>query len=112
MFGLFKISNRKEPLDNRLSDLFPSVLFWDVDINDLSPDMDKDFIIQRVLSRHMNKLENLENLERIYSKKVIKSFAKKSSEIFGNENIEFLANYYGLKPQSFKKYIPNITEYA
>jgi len=77
-------------------------------MEDLSINRDKDFIIQRVLSRHMNKIENLENLEKLYSKNIIKSYAKNSSEIFGNENIEFVANRYGLNPMGFKKYLPNI----
>lgn len=80
-------------------------------MEDLSINRDKDFIIQRVLSRHMNKienLENLENLEKLYSKNSIKLYAKNSSEIFGNENIEFVASRYGLNPRGFKKYLPNI----
>lgn len=112
MFRIFKISNLRKSANNSLSDLFPRAIFWDVNIDNLSLSKDKNFIIQRVLSRHMNKNEYLENLEKLYSKNLIKSSAKDSSEIFGNENIEFIANRYGLRPNVFKKYIPNLEHYA
>lgn len=108
MNSLFNISNRFKSDKHNLSDLYSRAIFWDVKMEDLSINRDKDFIIQRVLSRHMNKIENLENLEKLYSKNIIKSYAKNSSEIFGNENIEFVANRYGLNPMGFKKYLPNI----
>lgn len=102
MYSLFNISNRFKSDKYNLSDLYSRAIFWDVKMDDLSFKRDKDFIIQRVLSRHMNKIENL------YSKNIIKSFSKNSSEIFGNENIEFVASRYGLNPRGFKKYLPNI----
>jgi hypothetical protein len=112
MFLISKILNSRKSVNYNLSDLFSRAIFWDVNIEKLSPNKDKDLIIQRVLSRHMNRLENLENLEKLYSKSVIKSFAKNSSEINGNENIEFIASRYGLQPRAFKKYIPNLKQYA
>lgn len=112
MFVLSKIFNSKKSVNINLSDLFPRAIFWDVNIEKLSPKKDRDLIIQRVLSRHMNTLENLENLEKLYSKNIIKIFAKNSSEIRGNENIEFIANRYGLRPNAFKNYIPNLKQYA
>lgn len=102
MYSLFNIPNRFKSDKYNLSDLYSRAIFWDVKMDDLSIKRDKDFIIQRVLSRHMNKIENL------YSKNIIKSFVKNSSEIFGNENIEFVASRYGLNPRGFKKYLPNI----
>jgi hypothetical protein len=108
MNSLFNISSRFKSGKYNLSDLYSRVIFWDVKMEDLSINRDKDFIIQRVLSRHMNKIENLENLEKLYSKNSIKSYAKNSSEIFGNENIEFVASRYRLNPRGFKKYLPNI----
>jgi len=108
MNSLFNISNRFKSGKYNLSDLYSRAIFWDVKMEDLSINRDKDFIIQRVLARNMNKIENLENLEKLYSKNIIKSYAKNSSEIFGNENIEFVASRYGLNPRGFKKYLPNI----
>lgn len=105
MYSLFNISNRFKSENYNLSDLYSCAIFWDVKMDDLSIKRDRDFIIQRILSRHMNKIENL---EKLYSKKIIKSYAKNSSEIFGNENIEFVASRYGLNPMGFKKYLPNI----
>lgn len=108
MYSLFHIPNMFKSEKYNLSDLYSRAIFWDVKMDELSVKRDKDFIIQRVLSRHMNEVENLINLEKLYSKNIIKSYAKNSSEIFGNENIEFLANHYGLNPKGFKKYLPNI----
>ncbi len=107
-----KIVYSKKPEDSRLSELFPISIFWDVDVNNLSIGKDEDFIIQRVLSRHMNKVEYLENLDQLYPKELIKSYALSSPDILGNDNIDFVANHYGLNPLDFKKYIPNLSQYA
>lgn len=112
MFNAYKISNNGKSIGHSLSDLFPHEMFWDVDMNSLSPKKDSRFIIQRVLSRSMNNSEYFEKLESLYSNKRIKSIALQSPEIIGNEDIEFIANRYHLKPERFKKYIPNIAMYA
>jgi len=112
MFGLNKILFGGKSVGPKLSDLFPVAIFWDVDANELSVEEDKDFIVPRVLSRHMNKVEYLENLELLYPKELIKYYALNSPDILGNENIDFVAKRYGLNPLQFKKYIPNLNQYA
>lgn len=52
-----------------LKNHFPGSVFWDVDPNLLDIKKDKDFIIERVLSRNMGNPVYLERLEAIYSKK-------------------------------------------
>lgn len=112
MSDLIKKVFGKKSIAPSLSDLFPRGLFWDVDVSNLSIDQDQDFIIQRVLSRHMNKVEYLLDLERLYPKELIKFYALSSPDIFGNDNIDFVAKHYGLNPLDFKKYIPNLSQYA
>ncbi len=112
MFGLVKRLFGEKSVEPKLSDLFPDAIFWDVDGDELSVEGDKDFIIQRVLSRHMNKLEYLENLELLYPHELIKYYALNSPDILGNENIDFVAKRYGLNPLQFKKYNPNLNQYA
>ncbi len=105
------ISDKKRLGSKKLSKLFPAVMFWDVDMDMLSLNRDKDFIIPRVLGRFMDDDEYLDNLEAIYPIDEIKSFAINSNEIFGNEIIEHLAKRYHLNPFDFKKYI-DFSQYA
>ncbi len=95
--------------NKELVDLFPKAIFWDVALEKLSIKDDKDFIIQRVLSWHMDNEERLENLEKLYAIEDIKHYALKSNEIFGNEAIEFLAKRYNLEPSQFQKYILSLS---
>ncbi len=60
----------------------------------------------------MNKVEYLLNLEQLYPKDLIKSYALSSPDIVGNDNIDFVAKHYGLNPLDFNKYIPNLSQYA
>lgn len=112
MKAVVKNISGKKKLDNKnLAQLFPAVMFWDVNMKKLSLIKDKDFIIVRVLSRFMNNDDYLKKLESIYSLSDIKRFAVRSNEIFGNEIIEHLAKRYHLSPLNFKKYI-DYSQYA
>lgn len=83
-------------------------MFWDVDMDKLSVKHDKNFIIDRVLSESMRNSIYLDRLEKFYSISDIKKAAKASRSIRGNEAIKFIAHRYGMKPESFKEYIPNL----
>lgn len=97
----------------KLLDLFPAVMFWDVDPNRLDWKDDADFIIPRVLQWHLDNEEILYNLDKIYNKDAILYFAKNSrGEIRGNENIEFFCKHYNVAPESFPQYIKNIQDYV
>ncbi len=104
MFKLFK--------KYKLIELFPRAMFWDVDPEKLSIRKNKSFIIQRVLSRNMEREEYMENLEKLYSIEDIKHFALISHQIFGNENIDFIAKLYDMNPRDFPKYILDFSKYA
>ena len=81
--GLVLENISKQKYDGKkLSQLFPAVMFWDVNMDILSLEYDKDFIIQRVLGRFMDNEKYLDILESIYSLDEIKSFALSSDEIF------------------------------
>jgi len=91
-------------MNYKLSDFFPKVMFWDVDMDKLSIKYDDDFIIIRVLAYHMNDIKHLESLEKLYSIPKIKHYAI-SGSIFGNNVIEFVAKRYDLNPSDFRKWI-------
>lgn len=96
------------PRKNVLRANFRKAIFWDVDMDKLSKKADKVFIIDRVLSRNMENPVYLERLEKLYQIKDIKKIAKSSRSIRGNEAIRFIAKRYGMDPNSFKNYIPNL----
>ena len=112
MISLSKILKVDNSLGHGLSDIFPREMFWDIDMDNLSLEKDSDFIIQRVLSRSMHNSEYLGKLEKLSSIKKIREIALQSSEIRGNEDIEFIAERYQLRPEQFKKYISNLSMYA
>ena len=95
--------NNQERHPVRVSDVFPAGLFWDVDVETLSVQRDKNFIIQRVLNRADVSL--FKSLEKLYPLDDIKFHALNSKEIFGNERIEHIAARYRLNPGDFHKYI-------
>ena len=96
------------PGKNDLKDNFRKWMFWDVNMDKLSISHDKFFIVDRVLSGSMENPIYLERLERIFSKQEIIKAAKSSNSIRGNEAIRFIAKRYGISPNSFKQYIPNL----
>jgi len=88
--------------DQKLSELFPKPIFWDVPIEKLDWEADWSFIIERVLDRNLGRIHLLDQLDQIYPKSLIIRVAKESCSIRGVENIEYLANRYGLDPHDFK----------
>lgn len=49
-----------------------------------------------------------DNLGLLYFKDLIKYYCVHQAQIFGNENIEKLANKFGLKPELFPRYIGTV----
>lgn len=94
--------------NQKVIDVFNSGFFWDADLNTLSFEEDKEYIIERVLARSFWLEEDLEKLEALYNRELIMDLAINSIQIFGNEHIESLAQYYGLKPTQFVRYIKDL----
>lgn len=100
--------NPESAKSGHLKKVFRKSIFWDVDMDRLSVKKDRKFIIERVLSRNMHDLQNLINLESLYSRDQIKEVALGSREIIGNDSIHFIAKRYRLNPKAFPKYISNM----
>lgn len=84
---------------------FRSGFFWDCKKEDIKVDSDFDFVIERVLSRSHDLKKDIQKLEEIYSSRLIKKIAKNNNgQIFGNEQIEEIAEHYNLKPKHFERY--------
>jgi hypothetical protein len=75
-----------------------------VDINKLDYEKDADFVISRVLDWGDYK-NAWDKLELLYPIDLIKYYCLNQAQIFGNENIEKLANKFGLKPEQFPLYV-------
>lgn len=87
--------------DQKLSAIFPKPIFWDVDMVKLDWEADWFFIIERVLDRNLGRIHLLEQLDKIYPKSLIRRVAMENCSIRGFENIEYLANRYGLDLHGF-----------
>jgi len=87
-----------------IEDVFPKVMFWDVDMNKIFLDNDADFIIDRVLNWYMDDVKILDLLDSIYPIDMIKYYAV-NMDVRGNETIEFICNRYNLKISQFKYYL-------
>lgn len=94
--------------NQKVIDVFNSGFFWDADLNALSFEEDKEYIIERVLARSFWLKEDLEKLEALYDRELIMDLAINSIQIFGNEQIEAIAQHYNLNPESFFRYIKNL----
>ncbi len=101
MRSIFNIQRSKK-ID--LKNHFPRAVFWDVDPRSLDLKKDKDFIIERVLSRNMGNPKYLELLEELYSRKDIVKIAVSSNEIRGNVKIRVIANRYNIQPNKIKNF--------
>lgn len=92
----------------KVLDVFRAGYFWDADLNELSWNDDM-YIIEKVLSGSLNLERDLPLLEKHYSKSKIIYIAINSTQIYGNEDIEFIASRYKIKPNSFQKYLTNVS---
>ncbi|WP_057939103.1 DUF6922 domain-containing protein [Algoriphagus resistens] len=87
-----------------LSDYFPKEIFWDVNLDELDYKEDSDFVISRVLDWG-NFKNSWYNLKKLYPNDMIRYYCLNQSQIFGNENIEFLGNLFNINPELFPRYI-------
>ena len=110
LLGIKQKQNMRKYNNKSIEGIFPKVMFWDVDLNNIHIEDDIDFIIDRVLNRYID-IETLELLESIYLLDEIKYYAVEM-DVMGNETIEFLCDRYKLKTKEFKYYIPKELYYA
>lgn len=61
--------------------------------------------LERVLARSLWLNEDLVKLENFYDKDLIISLVVNSGQIFGNEQIEEIAEHYQINPKNFVRYI-------
>lgn len=52
--------------------------------------------------------KDLPKLEQLYDRELIVDLVINSIQIFGNEHIEALAQYYNLQPTQFYRYIKDL----
>lgn len=78
--------------------VFPKYLFWDMDINTLSLDTDKDIIIPRALFATTKDSFSVDiaRLEQFYSKTQILKYLKSTKERISNEVCAMVANRYNV----------------
>lgn len=96
------IPNKKNHI--LLSDYFPKEIFWDVNLDELDFDDDRDFIIPRILDWGDFK-NSWYNLSKVYPVNLIKYYCLNQSQVFGNENIEILGKLFNINPELFPRYI-------
>jgi len=89
----------------RLLGKIPKSVFWDVDVEVLSPERDSYFIVRRIMNRAIGSVELFEIIDQIYSIDLIEKVALNSRQIRGNETIKDIANRYNLNPRDFKQWI-------
>lgn len=94
--------------NRKVTDVFNAAFFWDADLETLSFEEDKEYIIERVLARSLWLEEDLPKLEQLYDRELIVDLAINSIQIYGNKRIEKIAKYYSLKTEYFDKYIKNL----
>lgn len=84
--------------ENKISALFPDYLFWDVNINNLDPEKDKDFIIPRALyMTDRNSFDSdIKKLESIYPSSQIITQLRNTKEKISNEVCELVAKRYSI----------------
>lgn len=107
------MNNKASIEKQKLSDIFPKHVFWDVELDNFSLKNweDRSFIIQRVLKMSYLQDDLLVKLENLFPIEEIKYYAKGSKEIMGNERIEKLSSRYNLKPSDFPHYFKNINNF-
>ena len=79
--------------------LLQSPLFWDVNKSKLTPDLNKQFIICRVMDR--GDLDAVNTVMNYYDKATIKDVLTNAGFI-EKKTIAFFANYFDISPTDFK----------
>ena len=76
--------------------IFPKYLFWDMDYSKRKPERDKDIIIPRAMDATTADSfeEDIQKLERIYSKKDILNYLKNTKELISNEVCALVSKRY------------------
>ena len=88
-----------------ISNSFPKHLFWDINMDNLSIERDKDMIIPRALfqSNELNFDHEITNLERFYSPDEIVECLKITKERISNNLCLLVASRYNVEP--FYRYV-------
>jgi hypothetical protein len=84
---------------DEITKLLLSPLFWDVDKTKLSPNLNKQFIICRVMDR--GDIEAVKTAMKYYDKATVQEVLTNAGFI-EKKTITFFANYFGLSPADFK----------
>jgi len=87
---------------NKVAQLFPKHLFWDVDYSKLNPLRDSDIIIPRALfaSTPESFAEDITKLESLYSPTQIVDELKRTKERISNQVCLLVSKRYHLPPFS------------
>lgn len=88
-------------------DLFEPYFFWDCVVEEIDLKDDAEFIIERILARSFDedREDNINKLLSIYAIEKIRTVAKNSTQIFGNNKIEKFSKIIGISPTEVKTYI-------
>ena len=84
--------------EDKISSLFPDYLFWDVNVDKLDTQKDKDFIIPRALymTNESSFDTDIKRLERLYSSNQIIKHLKQTREKISNEVCELVGKRYSV----------------
>lgn len=91
--------------EQKAINFFQKVLFWDCKAELIMLKGDYDLVIERVLGQSLNYDRDFPILKKIYPLKLIKKIALSNTQIFGNERIEAISNYFGFTPENFYRWI-------
>lgn len=87
-----------------ISSFFPKHLFWDLDMDRLDFQRDKDIIIPRALfaTTEQTFLKDITTLEKLYNKEQILFYLRHTKERISNVVCDLIAKRYNTKP--FKRF--------
>ena len=87
-----------------IATIFPKYLFWDMDSNKLNLQRDKDIIIPRSMYATTSDSfeEDIQRLERLYTKEDILNYLKNTKELISNEVCDLVSKRY--KSASFVRF--------
>jgi len=81
------------------------LLFWDVDVNELSFIDDIEYIIGRVISRFSLHDGALDMIDKVYPKEwIVEMCLSPYNEIYSNEMIKILGERYNIPLKKFIRY--------